>query len=144
PADRYQSVEEFWDDFADAALPPTRPLPGLGVAAQEEGRRRPSSDLSVEPEEFTQAPPQPRFQPVNAPPAAEVYQSGSAARSAEVAARRPKIVVPVSAIETASRGREEFQRGPSAKDRIAALSDSDAARNGKTLDQRSGHQRRPV
>src|SRR5439155_18149348 len=39
---------------------------------------------------------------------------------------------------------EEFQRGPSAKDRIAALSDSDAARNGKTLDQRSGHQRRPV
>jgi len=145
PGDRYQSVEEFWDDFADAALPPTRPLPGLGVADQDEGRRRPSSDLSVEPEEFTQAPPQPRFQPVNAPPASEAYQSESAARYADVAARRPKIVVPVSVIETAARGREEVQRGPSAKDRIAALPDSpDAARNGKTLDKRSGHQRRPV
>ncbi|HZN01779.1 MAG TPA: serine/threonine-protein kinase, partial [Pyrinomonadaceae bacterium] len=26
PEERYQTVEEFWDDLADASLPPTRPL----------------------------------------------------------------------------------------------------------------------
>ena len=62
PEARYQSVEEFWDEIADASLPPTLPLkmvaPELHLV-----RRKPSEDLSVEPEEeFTEAaPPRPHF-----------------------------------------------------------------------------------
>src|SRR5882724_8890735 len=60
PQDRYQTVQEFWDDLADAALPPTQPLQRGSVERPDEGRR-PSADLAVEPEDFTQAPPQARF-----------------------------------------------------------------------------------
>ena len=138
PRDRYQTVQEFWDDIAEAALPPTKPL--QAIEGPDQARRRPSADLSVEPEEFTQAPPQPRFQPVSSVPAPP-YPPGPATPYAEAAAtRRPKIVVPVSAIQAQSF--DEIQRGPSARERIAALPDQ--ARNGKALDKRSGHQRRQV
>lgn len=139
PLDRYQTVQAFWDDFADAAMPPTKPLQSTGVEAPEVMSRRPSADLSVEPEEFTQAPPQPRFQPVSSAPA-PVYPAAPARPYADAAAgRRPKIVVPVSAIRKAPKD-EEF--GLSAQERIAALPDQ--ARNGRVLDKRAGHQRRPV
>src|SRR5688572_1435334 len=46
---RYQTVEEFWDDLADATLPPTRPLQMVPAAMQT--RRKPSQDLLLEPEE---------------------------------------------------------------------------------------------
>src|SRR5712692_10241959 len=55
--DRYQTVQDFWDDFNDAALPPTQPL---GFA---QPRMRPISDLSLETEVLTEtAPPKPRFE----------------------------------------------------------------------------------
>src|ERR1044072_8211050 len=57
PEARYQTVEEFWDEIADASLPPTLPLK---MAAPELHlvRRKPSEDLFVEPEEeFTEAAP---------------------------------------------------------------------------------------
>jgi serine/threonine protein kinase len=137
PQDRYQTVQEFWDDLADAALPPTQQLQRGKLEVAEEGRR-PSADLAVEPEEFTQAPPQPRFQPVSSIPA-----PGSARPYADATStKRPKIVVPVSVIQKATRGNDEFQRSLSAKERIAALPDE--ARNGKASDKRSGHQRRQV
>ena len=62
PEARYQTVEEFWDDIADASLPPTRPLQMVPAELQLV-RRKPSEDLSVEPEEeFTEAaPPRPHF-----------------------------------------------------------------------------------
>ena len=82
PAQRYQTVQEFWDDFSEAALPPTRVLSETRAAA----RRKPSADLAVEPEEFPQAAPQAHFVPVTTP---------SALAFAE-APRRPKIVVPVA------------------------------------------------
>src|SRR5262245_27094703 len=55
PEDRYQTVEEFWDEIAEASLPPTRPL--QMVAPDVEARRRPSEELSVELEDFTEAAP---------------------------------------------------------------------------------------
>src|SRR6185295_1240543 len=60
PDRRYQTVQEFWDDLADATMPATRPLQGISL----ETRPR-SSDLNIEPEEFTEAPPQPRFEAVS-------------------------------------------------------------------------------
>lgn len=143
PRNRYQTVQEFWDDLADAALPPTRPLQGVDVRAQADARRRPSSDLTIEPEEFTQPPPQPRFQPVKATQVPGSYPPAGTSLYADAAAlKRPKIVVPVSVVQTSSGKHEEVQRGPTAKERIAALPDE--ARNGKPIATRSGHQRRQV
>ena len=84
PEARYQTVEEFWDDLADASLPPTRPL--QMVPAAEMARRKPSEDLSIEPEDFTEAaPPRPHFSVPDQRPVAELDS-----------AKRPRIVVPIN------------------------------------------------
>jgi serine/threonine protein kinase len=144
PQDRFQTVPEFWDELAEAALPPTRRLRSIGVEAEDEEHRRPSEDLNVEPEEFTEAPPQPRFQPVSAttdPAQARGQETPYATYADATATRRPKIVVPVSAIQTKANGRE-LQPAPSAKEAISALSDQ--APNGRAVDKRAEHKRRPV
>jgi serine/threonine protein kinase len=87
PEDRYQTVEEFWDEIADAALPPTRPLQMVNATAAEP-RRKPSADLSVEPEDFTEAaPPRPHF---------ALPESRGLALADNDSIRRPRIVVPIS------------------------------------------------
>ncbi|MCA1604049.1 MAG: protein kinase [Acidobacteria bacterium] len=142
PDKRYQTVQDFWDEFAEAALPPTKPLRNAAAATANDLRHRPSADLSVQPEDVTQAPPQPRFQPVSVAPAPE-HPAGAGAPYAEGGpAKRPKIVVPVSEIRKNSKVQEEIQRGPSAQERIAALPDQ--ARNGRISDARPGLPRRQV
>ena len=84
PEARYQTVEEFWDEMADASLPPTRPLQMVPANVQQM-RRRASEDLSVEPEdEFTEAaPPRPHFEvPAQREEIPEI--------------KRPRIVVPIN------------------------------------------------
>jgi len=84
PENRYQTVEDFWDEFAEASLPPTRPL--RPVTAEMESHRKPSEDLSIEPDEFTEAaPPRPQFEQ---PQAAIVPELDTI--------KRPRIVVPIS------------------------------------------------
>src|SRR5918999_5288675 len=39
PEDRYQTVEEFWDEIADASLPPTRPLQMVAPESAEPRRK---------------------------------------------------------------------------------------------------------
>ena len=98
PADRYQTVEEFWDEIADASLPPTLPLrmasPELHLV-----RRKPSEDLSVEPEEeFTEAaPPRPNFD-IPGPVLSEVDTQ-----------KRPRIVVPINEARRQLRARQELE-----------------------------------
>jgi serine/threonine protein kinase len=90
PDERYQTVEEFWDELSDASLPPTRPLQ---MVPPLETRRKPSADLSIqpEPEDFTEAaPPRPHFA-VPGPghiPAEWTF--------ADVEVKRPRIVVPIN------------------------------------------------
>jgi serine/threonine protein kinase len=143
PENRYQTVQEFWDDLADATLPPTRSLAGIAIDTQAELRQRPSLELSIEPAELTEAPPQPRFQPVSPSPQPA---SGPATMpyAVQPEPRRPKIVVPVSTMHSKARvaGREEILAGQSARDRIAALPDQ--PRNGKVPVARLEHKRRPV
>jgi serine/threonine protein kinase len=136
PQKRYQTVQEFWDDVADATLPPTQPLrPG-------QLSRRPSADLSLKTEEFPEAPPQARFEPISAV-VAEDDETGYAKTPAYVPnypprtsavepERRPKIVVPVSELEDkhlASRTTDSGMAGIPAE-----------VKAGKVL----GHKRRPV
>jgi serine/threonine protein kinase len=88
PEARYQTVEEFWDDIADASLPPTRRLQMVPSDA-EDIRRKPSEDLSVEPEEeFTEAaPPRPHF---------AVPNQREAMLADLDTLKRPRIVVPIN------------------------------------------------
>ena len=103
PEERYQTVEEFWDDLADASLPPTRPLQ-MVPAAVVQTRRKPSADLSIEPEDFTEAaPPRPQFSVPDQRPVAELDTG-----------KRPRIVVPISL--EAERARQELE---AQKERLA-------------------------
>lgn len=114
PERRHQSVREFWDELADAVLPPTQPL-----VANEALKRRPSSDWMLEPEEMTQAPPRPRFEP--ALPAQPAYAGMEMVNTA----KRPKIVVPVSMLPDAA----PLSPRVSARDIVRAFPDQ--PRNGK-------------
>lgn len=86
PEERYQTVEEFWDELSDASMPPTRPLQ---MITTEEVRRKPSEDLSVAADEFTEAaPPRPHF---DVPAAARDMTFANVDTI-----KRPRIVVPIS------------------------------------------------
>ncbi len=123
---RYQTVQEFWDDLSDAALPPTRPL-----QADAGLRHRPSSDLTFEREEVTEPPPEPQFQSVSPQPS-----PGSIRSIDDSQQRRPKIVVPVRSVP----GRPESIA--SAREKIEAL--PDVRKPTKPTVVRSGHTRREV
>jgi serine/threonine protein kinase len=85
PEDRFQTVEQFWDELSDASLPPTRPLQMVTIA---EPRRKPSEDLSIEPDDFTEAaPPRPHFA-VQGPREFPYADPDTI--------RRPRIVVPIN------------------------------------------------
>jgi len=142
PAKRYQTVQEFWDDLADAGLPPTQPLRTGDLSLS----RRPSADLSLKAEEFPAAPPQAHFQPITAGGAGNDETGYSKERSyvpdypprtsAVEPERRPKIVVPVSELE---RNRELV--APNFKNPAIALPAPPVdPKAGKV----AGHKRRPV
>lgn len=161
PQSRYQSVQEFWDDLAEATLPQTRPLD----PSKSDVKRKPSFDLAVEPDEFTEAPPQARFAPVSTPAPASTAASleqnnhknsagapaygetprpqipSYAPRHTEgPPAKRPKIVVPVDLVakSAASHPAEGLSQPRSARERIAAM--PPAARTAKS----PAHPRVPV
>lgn len=85
PGDRYQRVQDFWDELSDASLPATQPL------NTAQSRRHISSDLSLEAEVITAAPPpRPRFE------TSRELQHEFAGNGAA----RPKIVVPIAGPST--------------------------------------------
>jgi serine/threonine protein kinase len=83
PADRYQTVQDFWDDLSDATLPQTRPL---HVA---ESPVSITSDLSVPVAAVAEAPPKPRFE------TSKELQHETLGNGA-----RPRIVVPIANKQT--------------------------------------------
>jgi serine/threonine protein kinase len=83
PEARYQTVQAFWDDLADAALPPTRLLPSKdNVTAIN---RRTSASLLENSETPDKAPPRPRFN-----------SSRELQEAVEHGKERPRIVVRVA------------------------------------------------
>jgi len=112
PADRYQTVEAFWDELRDAALPPTRPLD----ASEAESRGRPSADLTAETVVVPQAPPRPTFEVTRNLPL------GTAGNGLQHA----RIVVPVSGFVDAQQ--RSLVVRPKAGEIIAAMPDAVALR----------------
>jgi serine/threonine protein kinase len=124
--DRYQTVVQFWEELADAALPETLELPGVIGAAPAP---RVSADLKIEPEELTQAPPRPRFE---VPRVAEPIQAGLSS------GQRPKIVVPVNYAHLPPPLANDRQ---TAREIIAAFPDQ--ATRAALTQRTNGHVRRP-
>ena len=121
PEDRYQTVEEFWDEIADASLPPTRPLQMVSPTA--ETRRKPSQDLSLEPEAFTEAaPPRPHF---------AIPEARGTMPADTEAIKRPRIVVPISL--EAQRQMELRERQQSQAEKNFAESRRDRTPTGSVL-----------
>ena len=85
PGDRYQRVQDFWEELSEASLPATQPL-NIARAG-----RRISSDLSLEAEVITAAPPKPRFETSR-----ELQHQNIAGNGVT----RPKIVVPIAGQST--------------------------------------------
>lgn len=79
PDERYQTVQEFWDELSDAALPPTRELRAVEPASQV------TSDLNLPASVATAAPPKPRFE------TSKELRDEQAVNGA-----RPRIVVPIA------------------------------------------------
>lgn len=86
PGERYQRMQDFWDELSDAALPATRPLVAAAV------QRSISSDLKLETDLITAAaPPRPRFETSSELQQQEIAGNG---------AFRPRIVVPIAGHST--------------------------------------------
>jgi len=85
---RYQTVQEFWEELSDATLPDTRELPD-SLSAKPVPRV--SAELHIEPEDMTQAPPRPQFELV--PP--QHRQEPLSDLDHGAYEQRPRIVVPV-------------------------------------------------
>jgi serine/threonine protein kinase len=81
---RYQTVQEFWDDLADAALPPTQLLSPPGESEQ---RPRATGSLTAQTGTVLAAPPRPRFE------SKQVIEQSHGRGNGLL---RPKIVVPVA------------------------------------------------
>ncbi|MDQ3817712.1 MAG: protein kinase [Acidobacteriota bacterium] len=81
PENRYQTVQEFWEELSDASLPPTQPLKPQN---ETEPRVRPTSQLTKV-AAVAEAPPRPRFDSRDVINRSQAQGNG----------RRPRIVVPV-------------------------------------------------
>lgn len=80
-ADRHQTVQEFWDDLNDVAMPVTQPL-ALAAASP-----RISSDLNVDEVLTAAAPPRPQFETSRELQQQKIESNGSP---------RPRLVVPIA------------------------------------------------
>ena len=119
PDQRYQTVEAFWDDLSEASLPQTLPL--QAPAVEMESRRKPSEDLVVEDERFTEpAPPRAQFA---SPALVESLESDLDLQ------KRPRIVVPITAEEK----QQLKRRGKLFPRRKVAAAESDLARQEPVL-----------
>jgi len=85
--DRYQSVQDFWEDLNDVAMPVTQPL------ALTAARQRISSELNVDEVLTAAAPPRPKFETSR-----EIKQQQSETNGHP----RPKIVVPIAGRQSLS------------------------------------------
>jgi eukaryotic-like serine/threonine-protein kinase len=103
-ADRYQRVQDFWDDLDDAAMPVTQPLKLVAI------ERPLRSSVALQPD-VVAAPPQPRF------------ETSRELRHQEVAGNgrpRPRIVVPIPGrMPAASETREYEAVQPSGRVTVA-------------------------
>ncbi|HEX7998131.1 MAG TPA: serine/threonine protein kinase [Pyrinomonadaceae bacterium] len=110
PKERYQTVQEFWEDLSDAALPPTQPLAPRG---DNEQRRRPSASRSETP---TKAPPRPVFNSSQSLDMSKLHSNNGVAR--------PRIVVSMAQQKPETLRQDQYKTRPNAQEILTALPDA--------------------
>ncbi|MGA9998016.1 MAG: serine/threonine protein kinase [Pyrinomonadaceae bacterium] len=120
-SERYQTVEDFWADLADAALPPTRPL---DPQAETEVHPRVSPELQGVKETVPSAPPLPRFDSTRNKERSPVHTAHGQIR--------PRIVVPVTSGEPSLQ--MERNRTQPAREIINAMPDTPQKKKRKELE----------
>jgi serine/threonine protein kinase len=116
PSERYQSVQEFWEELSDAALPPTQPLPSMS-----EGEARPRTTASlkrVHEAAVAEAPPRPQFNSMRVIEPSPARNNGNP---------RPRIVVPLGEPEVAAPLASKPSAHRQASEALAALPDAHQA-----------------
>lgn len=129
PRERYQTVQEFWEELADAALPPTQPLPPRGDG---ETRRRPSASR---PETTTKAPPRPVFNSGQPFDMSRLHGNGVARPRIVVAMPKPKPDIP---------SRDPFKTRPNAQEILTALPDAPLKDRQQQQQQRAASNSKPA
>lgn len=116
PLERYQTVEEFWNELSEAALPPTQLLQQSGGGVNHE--RSPGDQLKTVREAIPVAPPKPKFDPTRGLRQAESNFNGQA---------HPRIVVQLIE-EEAARPPAPLVPNQPASEIIAAMNDASVQR----------------
>jgi serine/threonine-protein kinase len=132
PRDRYQSVQEFWEELAEAALPPTAPLHPVGDAQQ--ARPRTTASLKRAPEAIPKAPPRPQF---NSTPTRLIERTPEPVSSSESHPNgnpRPRIVVRLGEPEVAAPLAPQHSSHRQMQDALNALPDAHALKGGRRGD----------
>jgi serine/threonine protein kinase len=111
PKDRYQTVQEFWEELSDASLPPTQPL--QHPRPDSEPRRRPSASRT---EVATKAPPRPVFNSGQAHGLSGLHNNNGVAR--------PRIVVSMAQAKPAASSALQQKPRPKAGEILAGLADA--------------------
>jgi serine/threonine protein kinase len=113
PRDRYQTVQEFWEELADAALPPTQPLHPAGDG---EARPRTTASLKRATETASKAPPpRPQFDSTT-----RVVEQAPARSNGNA---RPRIVVRLGEPEVAAPLASQHNPHRQAQDALSSLPD---------------------
>jgi serine/threonine protein kinase len=109
PFERYQTVQEFWQDLFDASLPPTQPLL---PRPEGEVRRRPSASRS---ETTMKAPPRPTFNTSQTPDLSKLHSNNGVTR--------PRIVVSMAQRKPDALPPSHQSAKPKAKEILADFAD---------------------
>jgi serine/threonine protein kinase len=119
-SERYQTVQEFWEELSDAALPPTQPLsPPIGVGGEAHPPRTTASLKRAGPM-VADAPPLPQFNSTRAPEPTLARNNGKP---------RPRIVVPLGEPEVAAPLAAKSSTHRQAQEALAALPDARPAKD---------------
>ncbi|MBD0326975.1 MAG: protein kinase, partial [Pyrinomonadaceae bacterium] len=110
PKERYQTVQEFWEELSDASLPPTQPLVPRGDG---EPRRRPSASRS---ETTTKAPPRPVFNSSQSLDMSKLHNNNGVAR--------PRIVVSMAQAKPETLRQDKYKTRPNAQEILTAMPDA--------------------
>jgi serine/threonine protein kinase len=127
PSERYQTVQEFWEELSDAAMPPTQPLsPPVGEGQAHSPRT--TASLKRTNQMVADAPPLPQFNSTRVVEPTLARNNGK---------ERPRIVVPLGEPEVAA---PLVSKHRQAQEALAALPDARPAKNQRRQGSSSGGQ----
>jgi serine/threonine protein kinase len=104
PSERYRTVQEFWEELSDAAMPPTQVLPSVNDL---EARPRTTASLRRGSQRVADAPPRPQFKPTRVVEPQPARSNGNQRPRIVVRIGEPEAAAPLAAKPAANRQAQE-------------------------------------